>query len=292
MLVTIDCRETLLHQLLTDMSVNHSFSALDIGDIDIKGPKGQRFLLERKTLSDLASSLRDGRFKSQKDRLIGVLQREPMTAVAYVVEGLLDTSSYTKVNGRVTTGALRSLLNTIQFKYRIPVITTRNVKGTAVLIQSICNQIEKRPDFIPVNGGDNAGCAGLADIMPKIKTNTRDDKTSIQISMLTAIRGISQKTSTHIVSHFENIREGGLFEYIKNYSEEEFLSELYKLRINSRKLQLKIIHKLKEVFYEESEIKNSRTTSEDTTMSSSSSIEDMYVYSKPSSKIKDITSFP
>lgn len=267
MRVYIDNRERSLLEILPSLEVPHSSKPLDIGDIDILGPKGQRFLLERKTLPDLAASLRDGRFKSQKDRLLGVLQREPATAIAYVVEGILPENDHQKISGRVTVGTIRTLLNTIQLRYRIPVITTRNVRGTAILVRSIYRQLVNKPEFAPVGSGGNEGCAGHADVMPQIKKNTKDDNGSVWTSMLTAIRGISQTTSSRIVSHFENIHPEGLIHYVRENDYTEFRNELDRIRHNNRRIPKKSCERISRLFYP-----NTRepAISEDSTTSSSS----------------------
>lgn len=260
MRVYIDNRERSLMDILTGLDVSYISKTLDIGDIDVVGPNGQRFLFERKTLPDLAASLRDGRFKSQKDRLLGVLQREPSTAIAYVLEGYLGENNSSRINGRVTIGTIRSLLNTIQLRYRIPVITTRNIKGTGMLIQSICKQLETKPEFCPIGSGGSEGCAGHADIMPSIKKNTKRDNSSIWISMLTALQGVSNSISSHIVSHFESLPAGSISSYIREHTDDDFLKELQGIRINNRRIGKKIIRKLVELFY--SDPIRSRTTSE------------------------------
>lgn len=277
----LDTRERILGEVLDGNGIPFTSKPLDIGDIDIIGPIGQRFLLERKTLSDLAASLRDGRFKSQKDRLLGVLQRESSTAVAYVLEGYLGDNDLRRVNGRVTVGTLRSLLNTIQLRYRIPVITTRNIKETATLIGSICKQLENKPEFCPVGSGGNSGCAGHADVMPQISKNTRDDPGSIWTSMLTAVRGVSRKTSSGIISHFETITPGGIIQYMREHTKEAFSSVLCEIRMNKRRIPKKIITKLVELFYPDTS-----TATESNDVSDSNvrvpyhpGIQDMYVRS-------------
>lgn len=249
MRVYIDNRERTLVDILTSIGVPHVSRQLDVGDIDMFGESGQRFILERKTLPDLAASLRDGRFKSQKDRLLGVLQREPATAIAYVVEGDLGENDLRKIQGRVSIGTIRSLLNTIQFRYRIPVITTKNIRGTALLIRSVYKQVLSKPDFCPVGSGQNAGCAGHADLMPKIRRNRRTDNGSLWTSMLTAIPGVSNKISSGVVSHFEGISQGGIVSYVRTHSKQEFQDCVQTVRINGRRLAKKVSARIISLMY-------------------------------------------
>ena len=77
----VDNREGSVIDQLKQLGVSHELMNMDLGDFEIQGTQGQRFIFERKTWKDLAASLADGRFKNQKDRLCGVLQREPRASV-------------------------------------------------------------------------------------------------------------------------------------------------------------------------------------------------------------------
>ena len=69
----IDNRETKLISLL-DGIIEFQVMQLDIGDIQIVNDKQIVIVLERKTLSDLAQSIKDGRYKEQKARLTSFQQ--------------------------------------------------------------------------------------------------------------------------------------------------------------------------------------------------------------------------
>ena len=73
MLIKLDCREIKLLPLLTGL-VNPGDTiiseSLPLGDIIICSDDGQeKAIIERKSLADLASSIRDGRYKEQSFRL-------------------------------------------------------------------------------------------------------------------------------------------------------------------------------------------------------------------------------
>ena len=78
MKLVIDNREhkliTLLKALNNDYDYNLTIEVekLDLGDVSIQSDEGEELLLiERKNLADLASSIRDGRYKEQSYRLNG-----------------------------------------------------------------------------------------------------------------------------------------------------------------------------------------------------------------------------
>jgi len=244
------------------MDISFEPVTLDIGDIDIQGIKGQRFLFERKTVEDLAASLRDGRFKEQKDRLLGVLQREPMTAIAYIIEGRLGFNLKRVIRGRVTVGSLVSLLNTLQLRYRIPVVFTGGISETSIYIQCIMNRLCIEPDFCPVSDGSNAGCFEHTSLLPKIASNRKIDRNSILSSMFTAIPNVSHKISFAIVEWF-NSKYGGMMKYIKTHPYQDFEKELSSIKISGRTISKKIRETMLDVLYGDDEIihKSSRSSS-------------------------------
>ena len=167
----VDTRESDLILLLKEQDVLHESVTLDIADIEfLQGESGcgRRFLMERKTIKDLAASIVDGRFKDQKDRMLGILEREPTTAISYILEGNLRGGDSEKIAGRITVGTIRNLLYTIQYKYRIPVIQTASVRDTALYIRRFHQYLIEHPDFVPVGSGSNAGCASYKTLLPAL----------------------------------------------------------------------------------------------------------------------------
>ena len=74
MLLKVDVRENKLIKLLHNLNSEHSFTikveSLHLGDIIICDDDGNELILiERKSLADLASSIRDGRYAEQSYRL-------------------------------------------------------------------------------------------------------------------------------------------------------------------------------------------------------------------------------
>jgi ERCC4-type nuclease len=250
----IDTREGSLIDTLRQQDPDLSFSvqSLDLADIEIRGVQGQRFLLERKSIRDLAASLNDGRFKDQKDRLLGVVEREPKTAIAYVIEGGMRGGDSERVQGRITFGMLRSLLITIQFKYRIPVVFTTNVRDTGMWVRRFCKNLNKKPDFCPVGSGANAGCSSYKTLMPAPVRNRASDPKSIAIAMLTSISGVSHKIASEIVQHTTQSLDNpdsGFFHIIRENDRESFAQILDNVRISGRRVSKKARDGLCDVFY-------------------------------------------
>ncbi len=66
-MIIIDNREHHLINLLEDNEITIEKKNLDLGDIIII-KENYKILIERKTISDLCSSIKDGRYKEQKIR--------------------------------------------------------------------------------------------------------------------------------------------------------------------------------------------------------------------------------
>lgn len=261
MKLILDSREgslidTIRRDYLSNTDISFEVRSLDLADIEVQGSQEQRFLLERKSVRDLAASLNDGRFKDQKDRLLGVLEREPKTAIGYIIEGGMRGNDTDRIQGRITLGMLRSLLFTIQFKYRIPVVFTTNVRDTASWVHRFCKMLIKKPDFCPVGSGSNAGCSSYKTLMPAPVRNRASDSQSIAIAMLTTIQGVSHKIGSEIVngvctqaSTMNTESPKSFFDVIRESDRESFAGLLENIKISGRRLSKKIRENLCDVFY-------------------------------------------
>ena len=68
--LVIDSRESKLKKYFTssDKNIPISFQSLDIGDIQLisQSDNSIQYIIERKSISDLYSSINDGRYREQK----------------------------------------------------------------------------------------------------------------------------------------------------------------------------------------------------------------------------------
>ena len=70
--IVIDNREAKLKEYFKGKE-NIQFENLDIGDIVFKLEEQIIFIIERKTINDLYCSIKDGRYKEQKNRMLSNL---------------------------------------------------------------------------------------------------------------------------------------------------------------------------------------------------------------------------
>ena len=102
--IIIDSRETQLIKIIENRdldiykdSINISKEQLDNGDIHIKFNE-TLFIYERKTTNDLISSVKDGRYKEQKQRLLSNFEN-----INYIIEGSDIVSSKNLYNQKMLT---------------------------------------------------------------------------------------------------------------------------------------------------------------------------------------------
>jgi ERCC4-type nuclease len=144
MKLVIDCREKeLLKQINQQVLFTLPFKKikvesenLPIGDILIKDDNNNDLLIiERKTIPDLLSSIKDGRYEEQSYRLNGM--EHPNHNIMYLIEGDTNNKKYfQKVDKMMFYSALLSL----NYYKGFSVIKTQNLTETAIFI---CNSLIK-----------------------------------------------------------------------------------------------------------------------------------------------------
>jgi crossover junction endonuclease MUS81 len=94
-MLIIDSREVKLIDLIkskspTEFKIPYSTENLQIGDIIIKHTLDNikySLIIERKCVTDMIASIKDGRYKEQKIRLLAELANSPNTIITYLIEG-------------------------------------------------------------------------------------------------------------------------------------------------------------------------------------------------------------
>ena len=135
----IDYREKELIELLN--ATNQSFTSenLELGDIVFKQQNNERIIFERKTLYDLAASIKDGRYQEQSFRLNNCAT--PTHNIFYIIEG--NMNSYNISKGRMDKKTLYSAMFAIQFYKGFSLIKTNNIQETMIFIYSYFQKMQK-----------------------------------------------------------------------------------------------------------------------------------------------------
>ena len=198
---------------------------LTIGDIIlVDDDTGQNIIIfERKTLYDLAASIRDGRYNEQSFRL----DKENIHNhnIVYIIEG--DIERYIEKRGRVSRKTLISCMFSLLYYKGFSVFRTNSICETADVIVFFADKYYKtgindksrvpyynneQPEVVlsspTTKGSDDSDdnekyCAALKSHKEKNEYITPDN---INIIMLTCVPGISSKVATQLMREYKTIQ--------------------------------------------------------------------------------------
>jgi crossover junction endonuclease MUS81 len=117
--------------------INYNICNLEIGDFVFKENDDIiHYIIERKTVSDLAASIIDGRFREQKQRLLDCVGTNDK--IIYIIE---DDTTQKKICNLSKTIIDSSILNLI-FKHKYKVIHTTSEKDKYFIFISIYKKLK------------------------------------------------------------------------------------------------------------------------------------------------------
>lgn len=216
---------------------------LDIGDYVFYDEVNEQPLLiiERKSLSDLESSIKDGRYKEQSFRL----NEAPIHNhnIIYLLEGAII--NYKEANFRST---LYSTLFSLNYYKGFSVINTLNQVETASMLMAFASKIsrENKPAFYDIKATATATATTTQNseesYISTLKTSKKGhiNRENIFQLMLMQIPGISSVSASALANEFKNMEN-----LLKSLKDENANFENIKLA-SGRKLNKNIICSLKE----------------------------------------------
>jgi ERCC4-type nuclease len=216
MKIVFDKRESGLIELLNEIDnndINWSQEMLDIGDIHIFNEMNElEYLIERKTLSDVISSIIDGRYKNQKTRILDSIDKDKFI---YLIEMNTYNKKYEKmINGFV--------INNI-FRDNITILYSYNLKHSLDLILLLFNKL-KYKEFLKEN-------SKIEFVQTKKSSLIMNNKLR---SILTTIPKISIEKSKAIEKHYNK-----LIDLIEDFKQKGKLC-LKNIQVNNRKIGEKL----------------------------------------------------
>jgi ERCC4-type nuclease len=198
--ITVDVRERALMEHLAPGAFQTE--QLILGDVLIASPCGERTLvLERKTIGDLASSLKDGRLHEQKARLLSTYDRRD---VMYVIEGAGKgwPGSYATSHGGIKEAALEACMVNLSVRDGLCVLRTRDPKGTAHLIADLARRMTEKPgSYVRVEDAGMQG--GAPPCIPARKGAALKDADApdLLIAQIAVVPGVSAGLARRVVDH-------------------------------------------------------------------------------------------
>jgi hypothetical protein len=237
MLIRVDSREDALHDLLRLNLVgtaSHQLRSepLPVGDIILSSSDGATdyIVFERKSLQDLAASIRDGRYKEQSHRLQSIPNMHNHNVV-YIVEG--DFARYNERFSKIGKKALHSAMCSLNYYKGFSVIRTMSVLETYEIIHHYADKLAsspapyghyytvpapvsapaQAPALVPISApdtcaiDDTAAVASYCSVL-KVKQVKCENITPQNIGeiMLCNIPGVSSKTASAIVKKYPTLR--------------------------------------------------------------------------------------
>ena len=234
MIIKIDTREHDLLQQVTQLVANIPIfkniviksETLPIGDIIISDDKEDKLIIERKTVSDLLSSIKDGRYEEQSYRLNGL--NHPNHNIYYLIEGDVNKANRFKDNN-IEKLTLYSAMFSLNYYKGFSVMRTLSIEETAIFICNTANKLSKsdkkayyenKPQvntlaniIINENGEKNLAEAAeqtleldkdYVSVVKKVKKENITPENIAEI-MLCQIPGISSVTAIAIMDKFKTI---------------------------------------------------------------------------------------
>ena len=215
--VKIDARERELIPLIREKmgetmsdQITISVESLPLGDIIFCKDEQELMIIERKSVADLAASIKDGRYQEQSYRLDGTELHNHN--IVYLIEGNMARATFDK-------SALYSAVFSLQYYKGFSVWRTFSIDETATIL---CNSIKylakssatRTGYYVGAGGGASASGGGGSeepkpssdkDYVNVVKTIKKDNVTPNNIGeiMLCQIPGVSANTALAIMEHFK-----------------------------------------------------------------------------------------
>lgn len=207
MLIKIDMRETALYAECLDKccgikDVTIAKEVLPLGDIIICGDDGEeRVIVERKTLGDLASSIRDGRYKEQGFRLNSCNVHNHN--IIYLVEGNLQ--SYNEAKCRLERKSLLSSFISLTYFKGFTLHRTESVRESAEWIVSYASKLQREnaPSFYHESAKNQD--ASYVDVSSRVKKNNITIQNIAPI-MLSQIPGVSAAVASAVMARHGTLK--------------------------------------------------------------------------------------
>jgi ERCC4-type nuclease len=232
MIIKIDTRETALLQLINNQvsvipvfkTIKVTSETLPIGDIIINDESEDKIIIERKSVNDLLSSIKDGRYEEQSYRLNG--NNHHNHNIVYLIEGDVNKVNRFKPDNQMEKLTLYSAMFSLNYYKGFSVFRSFSLDETANIICNMAYKIgkdlNKKPYYLnklpveePINeSGDIVQVATPdetelteKDYVGVVKKVKKDNITPDNIGeiMLCQIPGISSVTALAIMEKYQNI---------------------------------------------------------------------------------------
>jgi ERCC4-type nuclease len=196
--------ETLKNKLdkLKNETSTINIATLPIGDYQFNWNDSPILVIERKTIADYAASIKDGRHREQKGRLLASFQK---SKIMYLIEGDLtqNNSSY-RYNNVSKDTIISAMFNTI-LRDQLQVFHTSNTDETIEVMTTLFSKIQKQGISFIEEQKDNYN-DNLVDTAKITKGGNMTPELSFRM-MLNCIPSVSNKVSNRILKYHKSMTD-------------------------------------------------------------------------------------
>jgi ERCC4-type nuclease len=247
-MLKVDVRESALWSSLEGKAVARPMQrmALDLGDVWVESVPPESldpaapsvFVFERKTLADLAASIKDGRYREQKARL---LTHYAPRRITYIIEGggmrWLRAGSANGLAHSVYQGAVFHTL----YRDGAHVVFTKDVDETADFLLAFAGKLAADPAKFDASGGAASPCVVALQGLKRCKMANIDAAACYRMQ-LCQLPHISSKIADAIATAYPSMPQ--LIAALQPLSPAARVAALVKLPLVGKKKAEAVIHML------------------------------------------------
>lgn len=201
--IHIDFRENALLAILKPLAAEAGVRIVDtnlkIGDVHVVNEAhGIHLVFERKTLSDLAASLKDGRYKEQKHRMLSQHTPKHLT---YIIEGASPTATPDKYG--ISKSVFDGVYINTMYRDGIHVLHVQDTTDTAKWVLNVATKVHQNPTKF-------SSCESDKEYVSACKAKSRRidnvDQQTCFLLQLCQIPGVSVKLAKTIQERYASMR--------------------------------------------------------------------------------------
>ena len=192
--VVVDRREHALLELFREHAEDYEIESLPVGDVRVDYEHGGRgWICERKTVLDLAQSIKDGRWRDQQNRMLESGKRP-----VFILEGdMLEVSRAVSEQMRksVFTAWLNISTGGCALTFR-----TMDVRDTFETLTGLVLRLEHPPPSCPLGPSDALSAPKL-----QSKRARNGEPHNVFVRQLMCVPSISEHVAEALAAHFDNL---------------------------------------------------------------------------------------
>ena len=202
MLLKIDCREKEFINALSlfpdSFGIEFEVISMEIGDIAIHDNSGNELIIiERKTLADLAASIKDGRYAEQSYRLTHTKIHNHN--IIYLIEGNMKREKERNF-GRIEPSTLYSAMVSLQYHKGFSVMRTNDITESVTYVTRLIHKLTKEKDKPSYYSSSTVSDVDYCSLVKREKKANITSE-NIGILMLSQIPGISANMAKTILDN-------------------------------------------------------------------------------------------